>query len=247
MLASISTLGNCSVAIADQHLPGAPSNLFRLASFVTLSGHKLSASRQRLGALLWPDVSHAKAAANLRQALLRIRHFQMDHAFAFLDSNVSGVFIENPHAVDFDLLALLDRLADPAPRAAVDLCTIYGGELLADLPDSGSEFEEWLALQRDHLRDRCTARLTAAIATTNDLSEEDRMTCAQKLLQLDPCNEDAYCCLMLQAAAHGHRSRLHTLFDNCQRHLMRELGVRPSAHTVQVFRELVQRLNMLVI
>lgn len=247
MLASVSVMGSCSVSVAEQILPGPPSNLFRIASYLALSGPRLSASRQRLGAMLWPDVNHAKAAANMRQALSRIRHFQMDHDFTFLESNASAVSIEHRESVNFDLLILLNRLADPAPGAAVDLCTIYSGELLADLSESGSEFEEWLALQRDHLRDRCTNRLTMAIAPGSGLSDNERSICAQKLLELDSCNEEAYCCLMLQAAEHGHRSRIHALFDHCQRQLMRELGVRPSANTLHVFQKLVERMNFMLI
>ena len=244
--ASISILGSCSVSVAGEILPGAPSSLFRIAAFLALSGHSFSASRQRLGALLWPDSVAAKSAGNLRQALSRIRHFQADHNFTLLDGNAAAVFIDASRSVQFDLMVLLDRLSDPAPRAALDLCTIYAGEFLADLPYSGSEFEDWLALQRAQLRDRCADRLSAALGETSGLSDTERVTCAQKLLELDPCNEEAYCCLMLYAAEQGHRSRIHALFDSCQRQLMRELGVRPSARTVHAFQDLLDRLNAMI-
>ncbi|NGP18394.1 AfsR/SARP family transcriptional regulator [Devosia aurantiaca] len=240
---SIGVLGSCRVVLDDRVVSGAPSSLFRLASFVALSGQKLAASRQRLGSVLWPDVDHSKAAANLRQALSRSRHFQDSHGFVFLESNFSAVFIDNHSQVAFDLLSLLELLASPSPQAAVDLCSVYTGELLADLPDSGSEFEEWLAQQREILRNRCADRLSAAISPNSALSEEARVICAQKAIELDACNEEAYCCLMTHAAMHGNRSRFEALYESCQRQLMRELGVRPSSNTQRVFADLVARFE----
>ena len=235
---AVTVMGSCNVTIAGRVVPGVPSNFFRIAAYLILSGQHLSAPRHRLGAVLWPNIDHVMAGANLRQALLRIRHFQAEHGFTLISANFSTVFMEQLTPVDVDLLSIVGLLHDTAPTGAVDLCKLLAGELLYDIGDSGPDFEEWLALQRSHLRDRCADRLAMAIVASGYLSSTERIACAHKLLDIDPCDENAYRQLMLEASENGQISRIHILFDACKRQLIQEFGVQPSLQTLELFKQL---------
>src|SRR5690606_10300452 len=87
------TLGVCSIAIDGVVQSTVPSSCFRIATYLLLSGARMTASRQRLRSVFWPDADLKKAGANLRQNLVRIRRFQDEHNFCLIDSNFSLIFL----------------------------------------------------------------------------------------------------------------------------------------------------------
>lgn len=234
----LSTLGVCSVEIHGGVATAIPSNLFRVAAYILLSGNNVTISRQRLAALIWSDADHEQAGVNLRQSLARIRRFQDEHHFRLLESSFTLVRLD-PDGVEWDLRGLLQALDDDDEAAIAEVCRLYSGDLLADLPDSGAEFEEWLSEQRVLLRERVINKLIGALDSLSNFSSQLRSHSARKLLTVDPGNECAFQFLMREAAEHGDYARLRQIYAKCERYLMNEFGVSSSHQTRSLYMQLL--------
>jgi DNA-binding SARP family transcriptional activator len=137
------------------------------------------------------------------------------------------------------LRLLLDLLNETNPDAAVKVCELYAGKLLEQPLAAGRDFEDWLAFERERLRERVTDVVSAAIAPAGGLDDAQREYCARQLLEIDPCHEAAYRALMQLAAGRGDISRVRNLFDQCKRRLQFDLGARPADSTVTLWRLLI--------
>jgi DNA-binding SARP family transcriptional activator len=238
---SLNLLGGCALTIDDRLVAGVTASFFRIVAYIVLSGIHGTVPRRRIGALLWSDADDGKAAANLRQALARIRHMQQEHGFSLLESNHSTIYVVPNHNVRCDLIEVNQHLSGKR-GTAVELCDIYGGELLADLDESGDGFEDWLTIQRDQLHTEFVDRMTAAIAPDSALTHADRAICAHRLLTTDPYSEEAYRCLMREAAEHRQIARLHYLYDTIRALLAEELGVPPAVETEKLYHQLLRTM-----
>lgn len=238
----INVLGGCGVSVDGVPIAGVPSSFFRIVAYVLISGHNFSVTRQRLSGVMWPDIDQAKANGNLRQVLSRVRHLQAELGVSFLQSNFSTVFISAIRGnVHCDLLELLHVLPGRHETSAVAISTLYSGDLLVDIADSGPDFEDWLSEHREALRDRVVHHLTSAVQDDSALREDDRAISAMRLLAVEPCSEDAYRALMIIASSRGQAGRIRSLYDSCQRRLMHDLGVRPSRETSDLYMLLMRQ------
>jgi DNA-binding SARP family transcriptional activator len=194
--------------------------------------------RQRIGHLLWSESDAARASADLRQVMARIRRFQAEHNFDFISANTTTVAIVRDPSVSCDLADFLDQLELNGVEASVRLCELYRGELLESQGSAGSEFEEWLFFQRNRLRDAFIDAISLAILPDSGLTSQQRNFCARRLTEVDPCHEGAYRALMWGAAENGQLSKIRHLFDTVSRRLRDELGVDPDEKTVELFHTL---------
>lgn len=233
-----STLGVCSVEVHGGVASAIPSNLFRTATFILLSGNNVTISRQRLAALFWPDAHHEQAAANLRQSLARIRRFQDEHRFRLVEASFTLVRLD-VSGIEWDLYELLKALSGEGEVALADVCRLYNGDLLADIPESGAEFEDWLTEQRVLLRESVIAKLAESLGAGGTLSSQLRSKCARKLLSIDPGNEQAFQTLMREAADNGDYARLRQIYAKCEQYLMKEFGVAISHKTRSLYAQLL--------
>lgn len=240
---ALNTLGVCSIEIGGMVRSAIPSSYFRIAAYLLLSGARMMMSRQRLGALFWPEADPEKAGANLRQNLVRIRRFQDENDFQLIGSNFTLVYL-TPEGIDWDLAGFLEALDGDDEPSLTKACELYGGELLAEIGASSAEFEEWLSEQRETLRSPFIEKLTAALAEDSGFSPAGRSLCARKLLALDPCNEQAFQALMTEAAEQRDIARLQHLFERCERQLKNEFGIGSSDDTRGLYAQLSRNLGL---
>lgn len=239
---AINTLGVCSIAVDGVVQATVPSGWFRIAAYLSLSGSRMTMSRQHLKSMFWPDTDVENASANLRQCLARIRRFQDLNAFRFINASFSLVYL-TPEGIDWDLREFLGALEGDDVASLVRVCELYGGDLLADIGASSAEFEEWLSGQRERLRGALIERLMSALDAGEALAPAIRSVCAHKLLAVDPYNERAFQTLMTEAAEQGDHARLRHLFERCERQLMAEFGVASSADTRGLYAQLSLGMN----
>ena len=206
----------------------APALLAYLA--VTRRAH----TRDALAALLWGEVSDADASHSLRQVLSNLRKLVGAHLVVTRDTVAFNR--EAPYVLDVERMeAYLQRPASAAPdigrlEAAVAL---YQGDFLQgftvrDAPD----FEEWVAGQRERLRQ-------LALYALHELAEHHTAREAYaagidvltRLLQLDPWREETHRQLMLLLAKSGQRDAALRQYQACRRLLQKELGVEPDEET----------------
>lgn len=235
---TLSTLGVCSIEIEGRMVTSVPSIVFRIASYLYLSSQSLTASRQKLGSVFWPEVEHEQAAANLRQGLARVRRFQEDHDFQLIEASFTLVHVDPSH-LSWDLAEVVDALDGNDGAAVAALCKFYGGDLLSDIAESSEEFEDWLSEQRAQLRDAMVEKLVCALDGTIHVSPSLRLACARKLLTIDASNEQAFRLLMTEAAENGDYARVRQIFQRYERNTMEEFGVAGSPHTRALFKQLM--------
>jgi DNA-binding SARP family transcriptional activator len=106
----------------------------------------LAHPRDKLAALLWPELPTVQARANLRQVLFALRR-----ALAFADPlRLDGDAVAlDPARLDVDAAGLERALREAAPEQLAVALAGYRGDLLAGLRVQEAPYEEWLAeLQR---------------------------------------------------------------------------------------------------
>lgn len=172
-------------------------------------------TRAQLAGLLWPLGDDAKARANLRQTLARLRR-------------AAG-----------DVLAEDDGVLRLAASVALDPAAT--GELLAGLHfDDAPELAEWLAARRDDARrGRQRERLGDAQARLADGDLDGALALADAVLADEPESEQAWRLRMEICYLNGDRAAAIDAWDACREALRRAFGVAPSAETNELGRLIV--------
>lgn len=237
---SILTFGDCHVS-SDGHLLNPPFNFLRLVVYILLEGRGKPVMRRRVGDLIWSDSGSEQASADIRQALVRIRRFQDEHALQLLATDPHLAWLTMRENIYFDLAEFVELAADPMPKTWVRMCQIYNGDLLASLRTAGEGFEEWLSYQRSALQYDFINAISQAVLPNSALSAHDRHFCASRLLQVDPYHEGAHRALMYDAAANGQFSFLRQLYEDRSRKLRTELDVDPDDETARLYLRLMNR------
>lgn len=190
-------------------------------------------SRHHLAFLFWPDSTEAQALTNLRSLFHRLRQ-ALPAADQFLHAETQTLQWRPDASFTLDV-ADFENGARPtnsstALRQAVDL---YRGDLLPH------HYDEWLAPERDRLRQACVEALERLIfLLLKELSYEDALHYAHHLLRFDPLHETAYRYLMRLHALCGDRAEALRVYHTCATVLQRELGVEPSLATHAVYESL---------
>jgi DNA-binding SARP family transcriptional activator len=197
-------------------------------------------SRQHLAFVLWPDSQEAQARTNLRHVLHDLRRALPD-ADRFL--NVSARTLQwrtdTPFWLDVavfeDALARAqDDTADDGLAALREAVTTYAGDLLEGC------YDDWVLAPREQLRLRyleALERLATLLGERSDYAQASGF--AERLIQTDPLNEEAYRLLMRLHAASGQLARALQTYHLCSATLERELGVEPSPVTRAVYEALL--------
>jgi len=184
------------------------SDLVKLLALA--EGHR--AHREEVADLLWPTLSATSGAANLRKAV----HFARTALGSptAIDSGTSmlRLFPDDVLVVD---AARFEELAGKGDPKALDL---YTGDLLPE-----DRYTPWVEDHRDRLRLLRVQLLR-------------RMGWWERLLTVDPSDEQAYRRLMERALAVGDRAQVVQLFEQLRQRLRADLGVGPGHETIDLYR-----------
>lgn len=220
-----------------------PVRLYRAGSPLALATRKVQAlllvlaldggaSRERLCALLWPELDESTARRNLRRELARVREAGAPEAVG-----VDGDRLRPGPSLVCDLLQAEAALARGAPEEAL---RAWQGEFAEGLhPDGAPAFVPWLAAARervDRLRLRALEAAAQAAEARGDLVPA--LAHVQTLLREDGLQERHHRDAMRLLAATGQREAALRQFDVCQALLAAELALQPMAETVALARAL---------
>lgn len=169
--------------------------------------------RARLLGLLWPDEAAITTLRNrLRQRLFALKRRLGDEA-------VTGA----------ETLSLGPALAWPGFDFTAEDAALLGAEAAPGSP----ELAHWLATQRERLLATRREQLAGEAAR---LEREGRLAealaVAQRRVRLEPLQEHAHRHLMRLHYLRGDRAAAIQAFEQCERLLKDELGVRPGAETL---------------
>ncbi len=241
-------LGGCEIAGPQGpiHLESAKTTALTAFLVLTRSAH----GRAKLMEMFWPELSEERAAAALRRALWdqRRRLGREDGTEVLLADRQAVAFNgELPHECDVERVQALCAASSHRSETAGDeagalraAIALYRGDLLDGFTLAGAAaFEEWLAGERERLRLVALQALRRMIALMRGRGEQVRaLGYARRLLVLDPWLEEAHRAAAELLALTGQHGAALQQLEACRRVLAQELGVSPSAKTLELERRL---------
>lgn len=234
MMIEIKLLGAPQILLQGKTLP-MPLPAKAQAVLFYLAATCQPATRQRLAGLLWSDQPEEEARRSLRVALNAIQRALpgLLHATRLEISLYETVY-------QCDLTRFWQSLHSADPPARLQALDLYRGDLLTGFGLRGAAlFEEWLAIEREQVRQ-------AAAKTLKRLAQEalaasapqQGLPFAQKLVSLAAWDEDAHLLLMQLYAAAGQRSAALRQYERCREILAQELSLEPSPPLQKLFEQL---------
>jgi adenylate cyclase len=219
---TIRLLGAVEVRTADGRDVTPPGKKLRaLLTCLALSNGK-GWHRERLSALLWSDRDEEQARASLRQALAELRKLLGDPSpfKADRDTIDFNVAVAKVDVTEFQYLAAAGKLEQAA--------SLYRGELMDGYIPSEAGFAAWLTTERTRLHDLLIHVLTK-LANAQDSA--GAIATVQRMLEIDPLNENSHRMLMRLYAAAGQRALALRQYQICRETLQNELDVAPDPET----------------
>ncbi len=248
---SIRLLGPPQIRLNDQPIQFASRKALALIAY--LACHQESRPRAEVASLLWPESDTKRGRGALRYTLSIIRK-EVGEEWFQSDRNTIGIAQHKRCVVDIadfqqllksgrdhmhsSDIACLDCLEDL--NAAVSL---YRDDFLTGFGLADSiHFDEWQFFQVEEFRHQLADTLRVLIRYhTQQADYYQALTCARRLLQLDPLQESVQRKTMQLYAHSGQWEQAIHQYEACVELLERELGVPPSPATIQLYEEVRSR------
>jgi DNA-binding SARP family transcriptional activator len=201
-------------------------------------------ARSKLADLFWSDRTEAEARANLRVTLTNLR--QLVAPYLTITRQTVAFNPQPDYYLDVTHFQSGCRMIGTVPTEASmshlqQAIAVYQGDLLAGLHVRGAPmFDEWLLLQREHLRRQAIQALyTLAAYHTTRGEFAAAIDYTQQLLAIEPWHEESHRQLMLLLALTGQRSQALARYEICHQTLTRELGITPSDETTTLYQNIL--------
>ena len=239
----ISLLGGLDIAQEGTAVTGFVSRKAD-ALLVYLACNPRPHPRETIATLFWPDNDQSRALANLSVILSSLRKQLADYLIAERHT------VAFNSEADFQLdVALFETAVTQAQRqqsgkltrtVAAQLDTavsLYKGDFLAGFNIRGvPEFEAWVLLEQERLRQLMLEALADLITFHQQRGQlSDGIRNAQRLLALDPLQEETHRQLMMLYAQDNQRPAALAQYEQCAAILAEELGVEPDEETVALY------------
>jgi DNA-binding SARP family transcriptional activator len=228
---ALRVLGGFEVCVGDRAV-SLPANAQRVLGYLAVTGAE--SRREVLAAHLWSWTSQARAQANLRTALWRVRQASAQLITSKRDVVRLGVGVK----VDYtEMMSCALRLIDTT--LAPDDALITSARLLeADLLPGWDE--DWLLIDRERHRQLRMHALEALSRRLVDCGEYARaVDAAYAAIAVEPLYESAQATLIAAHLAEGNRTEAIRQFTAFRRLLYDETGLAPSP---SLFKELESAL-----
>jgi DNA-binding SARP family transcriptional activator len=202
-------------------------------------------SKDALADAVWGESlpgNHVAALEHYVSVLRRRLEPGRPTAESFIVTRSGGYLFDSSRAqLDYADLRRLVRVADGHAPASPDrlLARQQVLDLAGDLPFGEEEYAEWARAPRDEVRRAVLAALLELSDAALGDDPEKALRLAREATELDPYVEQAYRHAMQASAALGRTDDALRWFERCRSVLDEEMGITPSAATVQIQRELL--------
>ena len=232
---SLQVLGRFRLTDAAGTEIALPGRLDRaLLAILALHGQRLL-PRLKLAGLLWPMVAEPLRSLSVSLNKLRNALGDSDGTIILRDSDP---VVTNFGAMEIDALEFERAAAQGSPDALERAERIYAGELLEGFAVQGEEFENWLTVERSHLRDLLIDVLSRLQRLRAEAGEIDKaIETAQRLLQYDVLHEESHRLLMRLQQRAGRRWAALKVAHGCEEALRRE-NIEPEPETRRLIEEI---------
>lgn len=226
-------LGAPRIAAAGGPVPLPDRALAMLAMLAVAPGRRLR--RGDIRAVVFGEQEAERAATNLRQTLARLRRMQAEQGVGLIEE--AGDELSLGAGVSVDVARFLDPPPDPGVDDLRRLVGLYRGELLEGIAPLCEPFDDWLALQRERLRDRFFELATVLVAAPAPLTEKERIELARRALRLDPAREQIAGALMRLLLDRGDAVAARAVYESLRVALARDFAAAPDARTAALLEE----------
>ncbi|MGH3838417.1 MAG: AfsR/SARP family transcriptional regulator, partial [Pseudonocardiaceae bacterium] len=209
-----------------------------------LSRQRHTCSRDELLEAFWPEVAPGAARNRLQVAVSGLRRALREVTNLHVIEYAEGSYRINPELlVDVDVERFEKTLStagsaersgdlDSALIAYREAMGLYRGDFASDAP-----YEQWTFLPRESLRiayidvlDR-VSRIQLSVGRLDDC-----IATGHRMLNVDPCREDAHRLLMRCYASQGRTYQAIQQYEFCCRVLKENLEVEPAPETTRLYR-----------
>lgn len=257
---SLSFLGGFEVRLDGQTITAFGADKARaLLAFLAVEAYRPH-RRAELMALFWADLPEKKAAHNLSQTMLRLRHALGERGAPTSDSLqpfflLTNLDIQFNPLANFQLDVARFKELTQQPRkhhhTDADTCAVcmkwreqaaklYRGDLLAGffVRDSVG-FEEWRLEQQEQLHRKALETLEWLTAY-HERRGEYRLVLeyARRRVALEPWSEPPHAQLMRALLKLGQPTAALKQYETFREILFRELGIEPSVETTTLYAEI---------
>lgn len=221
-----------------------------LLAYLAITGQPHS--REALMTLFWPDHEAAKARANLRRDLSRLKQI-LSEAVLQVDRKQVSIIPQSfwLDVADFQVKTALAQKHKHAPEALCAEClqametavAAYSGEFMAgfELADS-PEFSEWQFFQREGYRQLLAHHLQQLIGWYRAQQNYDKaLAYGRGWLAIDPYHEPAHRELMQLYMLNDQQSAALRQYEECVRLLAEELEIEPDTETTALFEAIKEK------
>lgn len=196
-----------------------PFTAQRLLAFVAL--HERPVHRSFVAGSLWADTTDARAAANLRSALWRLRQPGLD-VLAVTTTHLAlaaGVVVDVRESMQHAQRLVRGETA----VVSADVEDSLRGDLLPDW------YDDWVLLERERFRQLRLHALEQLCSCYAAAAEYGRaIDAGLAAVAAEPLRESAHRGLIRAHLAEGNRSEAVRQYDLCRRLLDEEFGASPS-------------------
>jgi DNA-binding SARP family transcriptional activator len=213
-----------------------------------LTAHRLrGASRDELIAAVWPDVDDDIGRHRLHQGIYELRSTLraadpgrspivcVHGAYGFDRSVPIWVDVEVfDGLVSAAMRTIMEQRVDEAIDVSWAALELYRGDFLRQATDA-----DWATSERNRLSARfvlLSIQLGELLTRRGDCRAA--LAVLDRVLSMEPWNEDATVLKMRCYAKTGARSMATTAYRACAEALASEFGIRPAAHTVSVYEQI---------
>ncbi|MEM7131842.1 MAG: BTAD domain-containing putative transcriptional regulator [Chloroflexota bacterium] len=192
--------------------------------------------REELATLLWQDMSSDNARRNLRGALSNLRKLVGD--FLLITPKVVGWREECSY--DLDVARFRAHIDSKTAQDSAELhqaVTLYQGDFLESFsPRNAPAFDKWAQQERNTLR-RLNQRaiLDLIQIEIKHKNYTKGLEVAERLLRLEPANEDGHFFKIQLLAWLGDRDAALDQYKLCRQHLLQQYGLEPLPRTSALF------------
>lgn len=232
-------MGGCVVCDEQDHRIEFPTRKARaLLAYLTCTPG-LPRSRDDLADLLWSLSAEEQARGSLRQTLARIRKCLGDAHLDLLISDAESVRLDAA-GIDADVLHI-ERLAkNDSQDRLEEVATLYRGQFLTGFELNEPPFEEWALSERRRLGELVLTALTRLLAMQQAEGSVDKaISTANKLLTIDPLQDDVHQTLMRLLVRQGRIESALSQYKSCRQIMETELDIAPSQETESLYREIM--------
>lgn len=202
--------------------------------------HPRTHTRNELASLFWSDIPDAQALKNLRNILPVLRSVLGSHLIITRYTVTFNRYV--PYHLDVEAFQrICGTSIDHTPSVALwEGVSLYQDDFLAGFYVRNAPlFEEWMLLQREHLRRLIIEALdTLAIRHIQQAEYQTALVATRRLLELEPWRETTHQQQMFIFARQGQRNSALAQYDLCCRILAAEFGLEPLPETTRLYEQI---------